>query len=122
MQGHNFMLRGPQASTDQGDPADPVDAEPTPNGGRINLGAFGGTAEAELSAPAVTGNPVTPTPTPSTPTALPPGETPTHQIGDGAGGCALGGGAGDVRSETSLMLVLAALALTRRRARARSRW
>ncbi|MBC8133915.1 MAG: right-handed parallel beta-helix repeat-containing protein, partial [Deltaproteobacteria bacterium] len=52
------VLRG-QASTDQGDPADDFAAEPAPNGGRINLGAFGGTAEAELSAaPALPTNPI----------------------------------------------------------------
>ena len=31
---------------DTGDPADPVAAEPSPNGGRINMGAYGGTAQA----------------------------------------------------------------------------
>ncbi len=88
---HDLTLSGPQPSTDQGDPADAVGEEPTPNGTRINLGAFGGTADAELSTPAaVTGDP-SPTPTPSTPTALPPGEIPAHQIGEAAGGCALGG-------------------------------
>ena len=49
---HDYSLTGPQASTDEGDPVDDVGAEPTPNGARINLGAFGGTADAELSAPA----------------------------------------------------------------------
>lgn len=34
---------------DAGDPADGVGAEPAPNGGRINLGAFGGTTEASKS-------------------------------------------------------------------------
>ena len=111
-----------QPSTDEGDPADAVGQEPTPNGARINLGAFGGTSDAELSAPAaVTGDPTSPTPTPSTPMALPPGETPAHQIEEGAGGCALGGGAPGAGSAASLMLVLAALALARRRSRARSR-
>jgi outer membrane protein assembly factor BamB len=120
--GHNLMLAGPQPSTDQGDPADAVGEEPTPNGARINLGAFGGTADAELSTPAaVTGDPGSPAPTPSTPTALPPGETPVHQLGDAAGGCALGGRARDAGSATSLMLVLAAMALARRRNRVRSR-
>jgi outer membrane protein assembly factor BamB len=120
--GHNLMLMGPQPSTDEGDPADAVGEEPTPNGARINLGAFGGTADAELSTPAaVTGDPDSPAPTPSTPTALPPGETPVHQIGDAAGGCALGGRVRDAGSATSLMLVLAAIALARRRNRARSR-
>jgi hypothetical protein len=46
----DFHLAAPGASTDQGDPADAVGAEPAPNGARINLGAFGGTAEAEPSA------------------------------------------------------------------------
>jgi len=119
--GHNLMLSGPQPSTDEGDPGDAVGEEPTPNGARINLGAFGGTADAELSAPAaVTGDPGSPTPTPSTPTGLPPGETPAHQIGDAAGGCALGGRARNAGSVTSLMLVLAATALARRRSRTRS--
>ncbi|MBI4556403.1 MAG: PKD domain-containing protein [Candidatus Hydrogenedentes bacterium] len=31
---------------DAGDPADPVNDEPTPNGGRINMGAYGGTYQA----------------------------------------------------------------------------
>ena len=119
LSGHNLMLSGPQPSTDEGDPADPVGEEPTPNGARINLGAFGGTADAELSPPeAVNGDAGTAAPTPSTPTGLPPAVTPTHQIGEVAGGCALGGGAGDA---TSLMLVLAALVLARRRLHARSR-
>lgn len=34
---------------DAGDPADPVGAETEPNGGRVNLGAYGGTAEASRS-------------------------------------------------------------------------
>jgi len=114
------MLAGPQPSTDQGDPADAVGEEPTPNGARINLGAFGGTADAELSTPAAVTGDSNPTPTPSTPTALPPGETPTHQLGDAAGGCMLGGPARGAGSETSLMLVLAALVLARRRPRSRS--
>jgi predicted outer membrane repeat protein len=39
---------------DAGDPSSPVGDEPQPNGGRINMGAYGGTAEASksLSAPA----------------------------------------------------------------------
>ena len=48
-----------QASTDRGDPDDDFSQEPQPNGGRINLGAFGGTDEAELSE-----EPATPPPTP----------------------------------------------------------
>jgi len=34
---------------DAGDPAAPVDLEPAPNGGRLNLGAFAGTPEASRS-------------------------------------------------------------------------
>ncbi|HEY4188695.1 MAG TPA: LamG-like jellyroll fold domain-containing protein [Polyangia bacterium] len=47
----DLHLAPAQSSTDHGDPADDFAAEPSPNGARINLGAFGGTAEAELSAP-----------------------------------------------------------------------
>ena len=34
---------------DAGDPASPVGLEPAPNGGRIDMGAYGGTAEASMS-------------------------------------------------------------------------
>jgi hypothetical protein len=34
---------------DAGDPMSPVGLEPFPNGGRINMGAYGGTAEASKS-------------------------------------------------------------------------
>jgi hypothetical protein len=120
--GHNLLLAGPQPSTDEGDPADAVGDEPTPNGARINLGAFGGTADAELSTPAaVTGDPGSSTPTPSTPTVLPPGESPLHQLGDAGGGCALGGRASDGGWAASLILVMAALARVRRRTRSRAR-
>ena len=37
------------AGVDAGDPADPVGEETDPNGGRVNLGAYGGTAEASRS-------------------------------------------------------------------------
>lgn len=53
---------------DAGDPALPVGEEPAPHGGRVNLGAFGGTAEAA-----------------STPAAPPPGGSSS-----GGSGCALG--------------------------------
>ncbi|MES1166185.1 MAG: hypothetical protein ABUR63_10525, partial [Verrucomicrobiota bacterium] len=90
---HNFKLAGPQASTDQGDPADPVDAEPTPNGARINLGAFGGTAEAEMSVPApltddTGGRGPTPTTTPPAVTSL--GGKPVSD-GNDVGGCSISG-------------------------------
>ncbi len=38
---------------DAGDPADPVGVEPSENGGRRNLGAYGGTAQASKSPPPV---------------------------------------------------------------------
>jgi len=34
---------------DAGDPMSPIGLEPFPNGGRINIGAYGGTAEASKS-------------------------------------------------------------------------
>ena len=34
---------------DAGDPCDSISYEPNPNGGLINMGAYGGTAEASLS-------------------------------------------------------------------------
>ncbi len=49
--GRDLRLLAPQPSTDRGDPADDVGAEPMPNGARINLGAFGGTDDAETSPP-----------------------------------------------------------------------
>jgi hypothetical protein len=49
----DLHVRPGQATTDAGDPADDFSLEPTPNGGRINLGAYGGTAEAEPSVGAV---------------------------------------------------------------------
>jgi hypothetical protein len=120
--GHNFLLPGPQASTDQGDPGDDVADEPPPNGARVNLGAFGGTADAELSVPAaVTGGPGTPAPSPSDPTAIPPaGSTPGEIAGAGSdGGCALGGRSDGATSSIarSWILVLVGLVLLRRRSR-----
>jgi hypothetical protein len=47
----DLHLTSAQPSTDRGDPNDPVGADPAPNGGRINLGAFGGAADAELTTP-----------------------------------------------------------------------
>jgi hypothetical protein len=118
--GHNFLLPGPEGSTDQGDPADEVGQEPTPNGGRINLGAFGGTAEAELSVPSgVTGGPGGPSPTPSTPTGIPPaGSTPGEIAGGGGEGCTVAGRSS--ANATSWMLALLALTLVRRSRRRRS--
>ncbi len=45
----DLRLTHTQATTDRGDPADDFSLEPLPHGGRINLGAFGNTAQAERS-------------------------------------------------------------------------
>jgi hypothetical protein len=83
----DFRLITTQHSTDKGDPADPSGAEPTPDGARINLGAFGGTADAEPSdqrSSAVTGTVSGPRPTPApdpSPTGRP--DAAHHQQGSG---------------------------------------
>ena len=47
----DFRFKATQPTTDKGDPDDGAGSEPAPNGARINLGAFGGTHDAELSPP-----------------------------------------------------------------------
>jgi PQQ-like domain len=112
--GHNFLLAGPQASTDQGDPADDVGQEPTPNGQRINLGAFGGTADAELSEPAAVVGAGAASPTPSTPTPAGVGETSSHEVGSTGGGCAVGGTSTELAPWLVLLVLLATVTATRR--------
>jgi outer membrane protein assembly factor BamB len=110
----DFHLAVAQPSTDRGDPADSPAAEPAPNGGRINLGAFGGTAEAETTAlsTAVGGSPGAPTPTGN--------PAFSHETPTGAdGGCAIAGRA--PIQWLPLALGTAIVALARRRARARRR-
>lgn len=46
---HNYQLKDISKSIDHGDPNDPVGLEPSPNGGRINQGVYGGTIEAKIS-------------------------------------------------------------------------
>jgi len=87
--GRNLQLASPQPSTDKGDPDDEVGAEPAPNGARINLGAFGGTADAELSAPSTTVVDPGTSPTPTPPDTAPP--VPTPPPAEGVGGCGLAG-------------------------------
>jgi outer membrane protein assembly factor BamB len=114
----DFRLAGPQRSTDKGDPADDVGEEPAPNGGRINLGAFGGTADAELTvqSTAVTASnapKAAPTsdlvPQSPAPTSTPPQFDADH----GEGGCSV------ARTSDTGWLAAAALGLllvlTRRR-------
>ena len=111
--GRNLLITGPQPSTDEGDPADDVGAEPAPNGGRINLGAFGGTADAETSAPPTGGADA------GAPDAGAPGTTDAGGGGPGpsaeaGGGCSYGGG---VPSALTLALVVGFVMLMRPRRR-----
>lgn len=94
----DFHLPAPGASTDQGDPADAVGAEPAPNGARINLGAFGGTVEAEPSA--------------ATSSAL--NHHSFSAPADGAGGCSM---SGSTPPSLPLGLSLAIVLLAARRRR-----
>lgn len=113
----DFHLTASQPSTDKGDPADSPGAEPAPNGGRINLGAFGGTADAETTAVSAVlgGSRVVPAPTSS---ASSPHETPARDAASNDG-CAIAGRT----SPDWLPIVLgtAIVALARRRTRARQR-
>jgi MYXO-CTERM domain-containing protein len=107
LSGRDLRLLAPQPSTDKGDPADAVGDEPAPNDARINMGAFGGTADAEQSAlsTVVGGTGSTPSPTPD---PKPPGQTTGSPAEDG--GCAVGG-----RPGAGWIVVLALAALARRR-------
>jgi len=102
--GRNLLLASPQPSTDKGDPADEVGAEPAPNGARVNLGAFGGTADAEPSASSTAIDyPGVREPTPIAPRA------PED------GGCSLAGG--PCPGGASLLLILAMVSARCRRRR-----
>jgi hypothetical protein len=45
----DYHLQSESPCIDAGDPNSPVGLEPEPNGGRINLGAYGGTNQASKS-------------------------------------------------------------------------
>ena len=45
----SWVIDDVTSSCDAGDPNSPVGDEPEPNGGRVNMGAYGGTAEASKS-------------------------------------------------------------------------
>jgi hypothetical protein len=101
-----------QATTDQGDPADEYAQEPAPNGKRINLGAFGNTEFAELSALAPPEVP--PVDQPGTdPRAVP---TPAAVSGGGDdGGCGIAPGRAAQGPRWMLPLAGLALMMVRRR-------
>jgi outer membrane protein assembly factor BamB len=101
-------LRAAQPTTDKGDPADEFDKEPEPNGKRINLGAFGNTPFAELSA-----TPSSPG-TGSEPPPPPPGDT-SGRRSSGGGLCSLGAPGGD--PEGAVWVVIGVLLVARRRRR-----
>jgi outer membrane protein assembly factor BamB len=111
----DFRLRGAQGTTDRGDPTTDVGDEPTPNGGRVNLGAFGGTKDAESSAPgtAAASPGGTGMPTSSSPAT---GAAQTAP-GAGQGGCTVAGAA----ARGSLAMAGAGLALALLFARQRRR-
>jgi len=114
--GRNLQVAGAQPSTDRGDPADAVGDEPAPNGGRINLGAFGGTVEAETSASsaAVAGGRSIASPTTDPKSGAQP---PPHEIEDPAGdrGCAVANLGGRRLGWASIILIAAVLVRRRRK-------
>jgi outer membrane protein assembly factor BamB len=121
---NDWRLADAQGTTDHGDPADPFDEEPQPNGGRINLGAFGNTPFAEhsalpsaLTSPTPTGAPIPVMPTPpSVPDT--PGTAPGTRTTDlrGNGGCALAlGRRSNFPTSGLILMALAIGAVCRRR-------
>lgn len=54
----DYRVLGGDATIDAGDPASPFAAEPAPNGGRVNIGAFGNTPSATASLPPAAGTAV----------------------------------------------------------------
>ncbi len=121
----DLRLSGPQLTTDRGDPADPFDLEPMPNGARVNLGAFGNTSLAELSLeapmpPAVTDG----TPGGTSPAGTPPGATAmpvTKSAGMRHWGCTVAqtGSSGAADTGFGLILGLGLVAMTLRARRRR---
>ena len=110
-----------QPSTDKGDPADAVGEEPAPNGGRINLGAFGGTSDAELTDPSTPvggskGAGATPVSDVGSPGTAPPGSpaSPESNANDQVG-CNVAA-VSDASSLFGALWPLAALLVRRRRA------
>jgi len=122
----DFHLAAAQPTTDHGDPDDAWTNEPAPNGGRINLGAFGNTDEAESSrapvaSPSSTDPSVTArkplqtgatTPAPVAPRPLPVGGAATSDEG-----CAVAATSERPSWHVLALCALAAIAGRRRRRR-----
>jgi outer membrane protein assembly factor BamB len=125
LKAHDLRLFTTQPSTDRGDPSDDVGEEPAPNGGRINLGAFGGTAAAEPTAEstiAPRGDAGVPAPTPTwIPTPAPstrqPAAPSATSDSDELSGCRLAGGSDAAGLVAGLASLTAMLARQRKRNR-----
>jgi outer membrane protein assembly factor BamB len=104
-----LSLAAPQPVVDRGDPADDFSQEPQPNGGRINIGAFGNTPFADV------------TESEETPPLEPEGEDPTDEPAGMS--CAVDRGAAPASGPglTSALAAALVLALARRRRRRPSR-
>lgn len=109
----DFHLTAFGPTTDHGDPNDAYALEPQPNGARVNMGAFGNTASAELSEPLST--PVVSTPRQPLPeTASPLPDTPATAPGGGGSGCNVGG-SGSHGWSALLLAAIAAIVIARKR-------
>ena len=116
---NDWRLADAQGTTDHGDPADPFDEEPEPNGGRINIGAFGNTPFAERSAPPSTGVSPDPARAPVPVTPTPPPDPPGKPVAEahGSGGCTLAPGRRFDFLTGGLILMALAISAARRRRR-----
>ncbi|HVU50243.1 MAG TPA: MYXO-CTERM sorting domain-containing protein, partial [Polyangia bacterium] len=124
----DFHLVGFQPTTDKGDPSDGYALEPQPNGARVNMGAFGNTAAAELSQSVSGWTPVadartgvagaaagaSPVTDPAGSSHETPGGATTTPPGGGGSGCAVAG-RGPTTSSFWLLFAVGALVIARRR-------
>jgi outer membrane protein assembly factor BamB len=122
----DFHVAGFQPTTDHGDPGDAYALEPSPNGARVNMGAFGNTATAELSESVSGWTPIAPprvgVPGASTgPSAVADPTSPTtpSSPGGGGSGCAVAGipVGSPFGSSAWLLAAVGAILLARRRTR-----
>jgi hypothetical protein len=106
-----LRLKAAQPTTDHGDPADDFSREPAPNGARINIGAFGNTAFAELSATGAVPD-ADPAPDAGAPASSDGGAKPLPSS-DGCA-CALGGSGSSRDLPAALLFGLLALVVVGR--------